>query len=71
MFQQVTRLASRRAFSSTVRRQAHYEEGVYSNIPMKIHNRRIPYAVLHFGFFALGFSLPFVAVYVQFKKAGL
>ncbi|CAH02074.1 Cox8 [Kluyveromyces lactis] len=71
MFSQVTRLATRRAFSATSKQcGAHFKEGVYSNIPVKIHNRKIPYAFIHFGFFALGFAVPFISSYVQLKKFG-
>ncbi|AMD19928.1 HCL223Cp [Eremothecium sinecaudum] len=71
MFQQITRLASRRAFSSTVKRQVHFKEGIYSNLPVKIHNRKIPYAFIHFSFFAVGFLFPFFSAYVQLRKAGV
>ena len=70
MFNQVTRLATRRAFSATVKQSSYFQEGVYSNIPVKIHNRKIPYAFVHFGFFALGFAVPFISCYVQLKKFG-
>ncbi|AET38755.1 cytochrome c oxidase subunit VIII Ecym_3262 [Eremothecium cymbalariae DBVPG len=71
IFQQTARLAGRRAFSSSVRQQVHFKEGPYSNIPVKIHNRKIPYAIIHFGFFTLGFAIPFISGYVQLKKAGV
>lgn len=68
--QSLVRLSSRRAFSSTLLKPVHFKEGVYSNLPFKVLNRRIPYAFLHFGFFGLGFAVPFIAVYVQLKKHG-
>lgn len=71
MIQQVYRLASKRALSSTMRQHAHFKEGPYSNLPFKVHNRKIPFGFIHFGFFAFGFALPFIACYVQFKKSGL
>ncbi len=64
------RQASKRAFSTTRSAGAHFEEGVYSNLPFKVHNRRIPFAVLHFAFFGLGFAIPFVACGVQLKRSG-
>ncbi|AQZ13702.1 COX8 (YLR395C) [Zygosaccharomyces parabailii] len=69
--QQLVRLSTRRGFSSTIRQQAHFEEGVYSNIPVKVKNRRIPYGWVHFGFFGAGFAFPFFACFVQQKKQGL
>lgn len=67
---QLVRLSTRRTFSSTARSAAHFKEGVYSNIPFKVHDRKIPYGVVHFGFFALGFAVPFISCYVQLKKSG-
>lgn len=68
--QQLVRLSTRRTFASTARTAAHFKEGVYSNIPFKVHNRKIPYGVVHFGFFAVGFAVPFIACFVQLKKSG-
>ncbi|ODV86638.1 hypothetical protein CANARDRAFT_196010 [[Candida] arabinofermentans NRRL YB-2248] len=60
-----------RNFSTSLKRLAdHYPEGPYSNLPFKVHNRRIPYAVPHFLYFALGFGIPFFACYVQLKRSG-
>ncbi|ODV88450.1 hypothetical protein CANCADRAFT_4590 [Tortispora caseinolytica NRRL Y-17796] len=66
------RASGNRQFSSNaVRRSDHYEEGVYSNIPFKIHNRKyVPYWVLHFGFLGLGFFAPFLVAYYQMKRSG-
>jgi cytochrome c oxidase subunit 7c len=61
---------SKRAFSSSVKNQVHFKEGVYNNIPFKVHNRKIPYGLVHFSFFGLAFAIPFVAVYVQLKRSG-
>ncbi|GAV52540.1 hypothetical protein ZYGR_0AG05310 [Zygosaccharomyces rouxii] len=69
--QQLVRFSTRRAFSSTIKKQSHFEEGVYSNIPVKVKNRKIPYGWVHFGFFGAGFLFPFVACLVQQKKQGL
>ncbi|GMM34324.1 cytochrome c oxidase subunit VIII [Saccharomycopsis crataegensis] len=64
-------VVSKRAFSTTTTRASgHYAEGPYSNLPFKVHNRKIPYAAIHFGFFGLGFALPFVAVGWQLYKSG-
>nr|6T0B_h Chain h, Cytochrome c oxidase polypeptide VIII, mitochondrial [Saccharomyces cerevisiae S288C]6T0B_u Chain u, Cytochrome c oxidase polypeptide VIII, mitochondrial [Saccharomyces cerevisiae S288C]6T15_h Chain h, Cytochrome c oxidase polypeptide VIII, mitochondrial [Saccharomyces cerevisiae S288C]6YMX_h Chain h, Cytochrome c oxidase subunit 8, mitochondrial [Saccharomyces cerevisiae S288C]6YMY_h Chain h, Cytochrome c oxidase subunit 8, mitochondrial [Saccharomyces cerevisiae S288C]8DH6_h Chai len=48
----------------------HFKDGVYENIPFKVKGRKTPYALSHFGFFAIGFAVPFVACYVQLKKSG-
>ncbi|CCH44806.1 Cytochrome c oxidase polypeptide VIII,mitochondrial [Wickerhamomyces ciferrii] len=61
---------ARRAFHTSKSQAVHFEEGVYTNIPFKVHNRKIPYAIVHFSFFGLGFAIPFVAVYVQLKRSG-
>ncbi|CCH58431.1 hypothetical protein TBLA_0A06400 [Henningerozyma blattae CBS 6284] len=70
MLNQVTRLATRRAFSQTARANGHFAEGVYSNIPFKVHNRKIPYGVIHFGFFTVGFSVPFLITWAHLKRSG-
>jgi len=61
---------SRQAFSSTTRQAAHFKEGVYSNIPFKVHNRKIPFGIVFFGFLGVGFAVPFIASFVQLKKSG-
>ncbi|ODV73708.1 cytochrome c oxidase subunit VIII CYBJADRAFT_112484, partial [Cyberlindnera jadinii NRRL Y-1542] len=48
----------------------HFKEGVYENIPFKVHNRKIPYAVIHFGFFGIAAAVPFIASFVQLKRSG-
>ncbi|CCK69044.1 cytochrome c oxidase subunit VIII KNAG_0B06140 [Huiozyma naganishii CBS 8797] len=68
--QQIVRTSGRRMFASSARNAAHFKEGVYSNLPFKIHDRKIPYGVVHFGFFAVGFAVPFIACFVQLKKSG-
>lgn len=69
--QQLIRMSTRRAFSQTARSSGHFAEGVYSNLPFKVHNRKIPFGIIHFGFFGVGFAVPFLITYVQFKKNGL
>ncbi|CCF56026.1 hypothetical protein KAFR_0A05910 [Kazachstania africana CBS 2517] len=64
------RLAFKRAFTTTPIRSVHFAEGVYSNLPFKVLNRKIPYGVIHFGFFGLGFAVPFLIGFVQMKKSG-
>jgi cytochrome c oxidase subunit 7c len=54
MFRATVRSANtvaKRNFSTTKVRSVHYPEGPYHNLPFKVHNRKIPYAFLHFGFF--------------------
>ena len=68
--QSLFKVSTRRAFTSAVRAAAHLEEGAYSNLPFKVHNRKIPYGVLHFGFFSVGFLVPFLISWVQLKKNG-
>ncbi|EDO18720.1 hypothetical protein Kpol_1055p77 [Vanderwaltozyma polyspora DSM 70294] len=71
MFKQLVGLSTRRAFSSSVKAQgAHLKDGVYTNIPFKVHNRKIPYAVVHTAFFSVGFLVPFLISWVQLKKSG-
>jgi len=64
------RSAAKRSFHTSKAQAVHFEEGVYSNLPFKVHNRRIPFAFLHFGFFGLAFAIPFIAVGVQLKRSG-
>ncbi|CEP23436.1 COX8 [Cyberlindnera jadinii] len=61
---------SKRAFSSSSKSAVHFKEGVYENIPFKVHNRKIPYAVIHFGFFGIAAAVPFIASFVQLKRSG-
>ncbi|OBA16174.1 uncharacterized protein OGAPODRAFT_93190 [Ogataea polymorpha] len=63
---------STRQFSSSVAKLNghHFPEGPYTNLPFKVHNRRIPYAIPHFLFFAIGFGIPVFAAYVQLKRSG-
>lgn len=61
---------AKRNFSSTVSRMGHGPDGPYSNLPFKVHNRKIPYVVIHWTFFIVGFSTPFAITYYNLKKAG-
>lgn len=71
MFKQsLIKLSTRRAFSSTSRQAAHFKEGVYSNLPFKVVDRKIPFGIVYFGFFTVGFAVPFIASFVQLKKSG-
>lgn len=67
---QSARQSARRSLHTSKSVGVHFKEGVYENIPFKVHNRRIPYAVLHFSFFGLAFAIPWVACYVQLKRSG-
>ncbi|KAH3899945.1 probable Cytochrome c oxidase polypeptide VIII, mitochondrial [Saccharomycodes ludwigii] len=65
------RLTAKRSFASTMKTQGvHFKDGVYTNIPFKVHNRKIPYAIVHFSYFLVGFAVPFIASYVQLKRSG-
>ncbi|QPG76460.1 hypothetical protein FOA43_003849 [Brettanomyces nanus] len=73
MFARLFEKQAKRAFSSSSKQMIHhpFKEGVYSNIPFKVHNRKIPYAIPHITFFALGFIIPVVAVVIQQRRAGI
>ncbi len=47
----------RRAFNTrSLVKAEHFDDGVYTNLPFKVHNRRfIPYWLVHFGFFGMFF----------------
>ncbi|CAI4048410.1 hypothetical protein SUVZ_12G4200 [Saccharomyces uvarum] len=73
--QQMIRTTAKRSSNIMTRpiimkRSVHFKDGVYENIPFKVKGRKTPYALSHFGFFAVGFAIPFVACYVQLKKSG-
>lgn len=61
---------SRQGFASTSKQAAHFKEGVYSNLPFKVHNRKIPFGIVFFGFMGVGLAVPFIASFVQLKKSG-
>jgi cytochrome c oxidase subunit 7c len=47
-----TSLVAKRGFtSSAVARSGHLPEGPYTNIPFKVHDRKIPYWAVHWTFF--------------------
>ncbi|ODQ67888.1 hypothetical protein NADFUDRAFT_68253 [Nadsonia fulvescens var. elongata DSM 6958] len=60
---------SKRGFTSSAVRPAHFPEGPYNNLPFKVHNRKIPYPIVHWSFFAIGFGLPFGIAYFHIKKS--
>lgn len=61
-----------RQFSaSTKQLSGHFPEGPYNNLPFKVKNRRVPYAVPHLIFWILGAGIPFFAVTVQQVRAGV
>lgn len=59
-----------RNFATSGARLSHGPEGPYSNLPFAVHNRKIPYGVLHFVFGALGLGVPAIVVYWNLKKSG-
>lgn len=46
------------------------QEGVYSNLPFKVKNRKIPFSIMWFGVFGFFFAFPFLTTYRALKKAG-
>ncbi|CAH2447801.1 Cytochrome c oxidase subunit 8 [Komagataella phaffii CBS 7435] len=72
MFRLAARQTPKRMFSTSrvAASGAHGDVGPYSNLPFKVKNRRVPYAVPHFLFFAIGMGIPFFACYVQLKRSG-
>lgn len=47
-------LVAKRGFTSTAaRRHGHMPEGPYSNLPFKVHDRKIPYWAVHWTFFGM------------------
>lgn len=43
-------LVSKRGFSSTAAKGMHFPHGPYTNLPFKVHGRKVPYGFVHFGF---------------------
>ncbi|VUG18330.1 DEBR0S3_07932g1_1 [Brettanomyces bruxellensis] len=73
MFGRLMQFETKRFMSSSAIRATphyHFKDGIYSNIPFKVHNRRVPYAVPHIIFFSLGFIIPCIALFVQFRRNG-
>ncbi|CCC72132.1 hypothetical protein NCAS_0J01530 [Naumovozyma castellii] len=69
--QQAIKLSTRRAlFSTSSKNMVHFKDGVYNNLPFKVVNRKIPYGVVHFGFFGVGLLVPFIITWAQLKKSG-
>lgn len=68
MFAKLFQMQAKRTFSQTARFAQ--KEGLYSNIPFKVHNRKIPYAVVHTAFFSLAFIIPVIALVVQWNRHG-
>jgi cytochrome c oxidase subunit 7c len=72
MFARTIQRQSLRQFSaSTKQLSGHFPEGPYNNLPFKVKNRRVPYAVPHLIFWILGAGIPLFAVGVQQRRAGL
>ncbi|KAK8442695.1 hypothetical protein RJF_0599 [Candidozyma auris] len=44
--------------------------GLYSNLPFKVKNTKIPFALKWWGTFGFFFSFPFITAYVHMKRAG-
>lgn len=63
------RVHQTRQFSSAVVRRSHHD-GPYSNLPFQVHNRRVPFSVLNWGFFIVGMVTPVGIVYYNLKKSG-
>ncbi|EDK39563.1 hypothetical protein PGUG_03661 [Meyerozyma guilliermondii ATCC 6260] len=72
------RLARQRAFQRNFQTSARSfnkifgapQEGVYSNLPFKVKNRKIPFAFMWWGVFGFFFAFPFLSTYRSLKKAG-
>ncbi|GMM51258.1 hypothetical protein DASB73_022160 [Starmerella bacillaris] len=57
--------------SSTLRREYHHPYGPYNNLPFAVHNRkRVPFAALFWGYFALGMGIPGFITWFYLKKSG-
>ncbi|CDK25735.1 unnamed protein product [Kuraishia capsulata CBS 1993] len=55
--QQLKQLSSKRMFSSSRQAFSGHDGGIYSNLPFKVKDRKIPYAVPHFAFFSMFHSI--------------
>lgn len=52
------RTVARRGFATSRVARGHGPEGPYTNIPFKVHGRKlVPYWVLHWGFFSKCFGV--------------
>lgn len=45
-------------------------EGVYSNLPFKVKNAKIPFSLRYWSFFGFFFLFPFMSSYYHMIKAG-
>lgn len=78
----INQVASRRLVQSVARRNFQTssrsmnsifgspQEGVYSNLPFKVKNTKIPFAFKWYGTLGFFFSFPFLATYWHLKKSG-
>lgn len=74
-----SRIITRRNFQVSSRKLAdlntlvygHAKEGVYTNLPFKVKNRKfIPFAVYYWGVMGFFFAFPFLTSWWQLKKSG-
>lgn len=76
LFKTGLNVASKRAFSKTAIRASGAEiygvpkAGPYSNLPFKVKDRVIPFAIPYWGTIIFFFGFPFMSSYWQMKKAG-
>lgn len=64
------RTAFTRSFRTLAPAKVHFAEGPYTNLPFKVHNRKIPFGLVFFSFFGLGFAVPLIATVVQLDRGG-
>lgn len=74
MFARQLRVSNKRFFSSSSRAMDKIfgspKEGVYSNLPFKVKDRKIPLAIPYWGVLGFFFAFPFLSTYYHLKKAG-
>lgn len=46
------------------------KEGIYSNLPFKVKNTKLPFGIGWWGTFGFFFAFPFLSAYWHMKKAG-
>ncbi|KAK9462900.1 uncharacterized protein V1516DRAFT_671435 [Lipomyces oligophaga] len=62
-------LLFKRSFqTSQAVKSPHFPEGPYNNLPFKVHNRKIPFAVPFTLFFTVPFLFPFFMAYLALNK---
>ncbi|GEQ71724.1 hypothetical protein JCM33374_g5410 [Metschnikowia sp. JCM 33374] len=44
--------------------------GIYSNLPFKVKDRKIPFGIVWWGTYGLFFAFPFLTAYWHLKKSG-